>query len=60
MIGEISGWGNLCRGKFWSGNSPVGEVPVGGVVIGEVSVRGLSLGKCKSENCPVKELFYNR
>ena len=55
MIGEISGLGNLRRGKVWSGNSPVGEVSVGRVSIGEVSVGGLS-----SENCPVKELFYNR
>ena len=60
MIGKISVRGNLCRGKFWSGNSPVGEVSVEEVFIGEVPVRGLSLGKCQSGNCPVKELFDNK
>ena len=59
MIGEISGLRNLHRGKVWSANSLVGEVPVG-VSIGEVSVGSLSSEKCQSGNCLVKEQSYNR
>ena len=60
MIGEISGRGNLRRGKVWSEYSPFKELSVGSVFIGEVTVGGLTLGKCQLGNCPVKELSYNR
>ena len=49
FVGEKSGRGIAQLGKY----------PLGGVLIGEEFGGGLSLAKCPSGNCPVKELPYN-